>query len=340
MNYIVLDLEWNQADGKIDKAGCLPFEIVEIGAVKLNRRMAIVSEFEELVKPKIYPHLHYMTSQIVHLDSKDLENARSFEEVMSDFLEWCGKDYMFCIWGTLDLTELQRNMCFYGMDELSSKPLPFIDVQKLFSIAYEDGKIRRALEFGVDYLDIYKDQPFHRAKNDAYYTAKVLEKIHKKHREVESYISYDLFMVPQDEKDEIKVRFKTYFKYISREFSDKTEAMSDEDVSSTKCYICGRPTHKIVKWFSVNGRHYYYAGQCKRHGYMKCKVRMKKADDGNVYVVKTMKIVDEASVNDIRDKQEKLRLQRAEKRHRDSSSATTNEEIVEELLSYSDNDPS
>lgn len=324
MNYIVLDLEWNQADGKIDMG--LPFEIVEIGAVKLNRRMAIVDEFEELIKPKVYPKMHYMTSRIVHLDNEDLEKGGSFVDVMNRFLEWCGKDYTFCIWGTLDLTELQRNMMFYGMDELTTKPLPFLDIQKLFSIAYEDGKVRRALEYAVDYLDIEKNQAFHRAKNDAYYTAKVLEKIHKRHRSVENYVSYDLFMVPRDESEEVKVRFKTYFKYISREFADKTEAMSDEDVSSTKCYICGKPTRKIVKWFSVNGRHYYYAGECKRHGYMKCKVRMKKADDGNVYVVKTKKIISLDEVEEIRDKQEKLRAQRQERRHNKNNDSTDNTE--------------
>jgi len=326
MNYIVLDLEWNQADGKIDKSGCLPFEIVEIGAVKLNRWMNITGEFEELIKPKIYPHLHHMTSKIVNIESKDFENARSFVEVMEDFLKRCGKDYIFCIWGTLDLTELQRNMIFYGMDELSTKPLPFLDIQKLFSIAYEDGKVRRALEYGVDFLNIKKDQPFHRAKNDAYYTAKVFEQIHKKHKDVESYQSYDLFMTPQSEEDEIKVRFKTYFKYISREFMDKTEAMSDEEVSSTKCYICGKPTKKIVKWFSVNGRHYFFVGECKRHGYMKCKVRMKKADDGNVYVVKTQKIVNADVVEDIRQRQDKLRQQRQERRHRETENSDSYDE--------------
>lgn len=325
MKYIVLDLEWNQSDGKGGPGG-LPFEIVEIGAVKLNYWMKQTGEFEELIKPRIYPHLHYMTSQIVHLDKEDFENADNFEEVMKRFQKWCGKDYIFCIWGTLDLTELQRNMCFYGMEELSTKPLPFLDVQKLYSIAFEDGKIRRSLEYAVDEMNIPKTVPFHRAKNDAYYTAKVLELIHKKHREVESYKSYDLFMVPQDKSDEVKVRFRTYFKYISREFTDKTEAMSDKDVSSTRCYLCNKPTRKIIKWFSVNGRHYYYVGQCPKHGYMKCKVRMKKADDGNVFVVKTKKIVDEPTVNDIREKQEKLRLQRAERRHRESSSDTETEQ--------------
>ena len=317
MKYIVMDLEWNQADGKVYQDGGLPFEIVEIGAVKLNRFMRMTGEFEELVKPKIYTHIHYMTSQIVHLDAEDLEKGRSFVDVMTDFLKWCGNNYIFCIWGTLDLTEIQRNMCFYGMEELTDKPLAFLDVQKLYSIAYEDGKIRRSLEYAVDELNIKKDLPFHRAKNDAYYTAKVLEMIHKKHREVESYISFDLFMVPQCKEDEVRIKFKTYYKYISREFNDKTEAMEDKEVSSTKCYLCGKPTKKVVKWFSVNGRHYYYVGSCDKHGYMKCKIRMKKADDGNVFAVKTQKIVGEKAVEEIKEKQEKLRLQRAEKRHKE-----------------------
>ena len=201
------------------------------------------------------------------------------------------------------------------MDELTNKPLPFLDVQKLYSLAYEDGKTRRALEFAVDELNIKKDEPFHRANNDAYYTAKVLERIHKEHSDVESYVSYDLFMLPQDKKDEVKVKFKTYSKYISREFADKTEAMQDKMVSSTKCCVCGRATKKLIRWFSVNGRHYYYVGVCKRHGYVKAKVRMKKADDGNVYVIKTLKLIDEEAALEIHDKQDKLRLQRLEKRH-------------------------
>lgn len=316
MKYIVFDLEWNQADGKHAEDGMLPFEIVEIGAVKLNRKMQIIDKFDEVIKPKIYPHMHYMTTKIVPLDKETLENGGEFPDVMNRFLKWCGRDYKFCIWGTLDITELQRNMCFYGMEELATKPLPYLDVQKLYSLACEDGKSRRSLEYVIDELEIEKDQPFHRADSDAYYTAKVLHYIHKKHKEVEDYISFDLYNVPQSEKDEVKVKFKTYSKYISREFADKTEAMNDKMVSSTKCCICGKPTKKVVKWFSVNGHHYFYVGLCKKHGYVKAKVRMKKAEDGNVFVVKTMKLIDETAVLEIREKQDKLRLQRAEKRHK------------------------
>lgn len=318
MNYIVLDLEWNQAPGKIDKGCGVPFEIVEIGAVKLNKKLEIIDKFEQIIKPQIYHTIHYMTSKIIHLDEEALSSGKPFPEVMEEFLKWCGNDYRFCIWGTLDLTELQRNMCYYGMDELTNKPLPFLDIQKLYSLAYEDGKIRRALEVAIDALNIEKSEDFHHAYSDAYYTALVFQKIRRDAKKVEDYISYDLFMPPQSKKDEIRVKFKTYTKFISREFESKQTAMEDKTVISMRCYHCGRATKKIIKWFSVNGHHYYAVGYCSWHGYVKGKIRMKKADDGNVYVVKTMKIIPESEVIEIQNKQDKLRLQRAERRHKNS----------------------
>ena len=39
MNYIVLDLEWNQSNtGDEEEAKQIPFEIIDFGAIKLNNR--------------------------------------------------------------------------------------------------------------------------------------------------------------------------------------------------------------------------------------------------------------------------------------------------------------
>ena len=55
MNYIVLDLEWNQCPyGKSREEERLPFEIVEIGAVKMNEQKEIIDTFHILVKPIVY----------------------------------------------------------------------------------------------------------------------------------------------------------------------------------------------------------------------------------------------------------------------------------------------
>ena len=41
MDYIILDLEWNQAaDSRDERSRMLTFEIIEIGAVKMNSRMS------------------------------------------------------------------------------------------------------------------------------------------------------------------------------------------------------------------------------------------------------------------------------------------------------------
>ena len=47
MNYIVFDLEWNQSPGgKKYSNSRLPFEIIEIGAVKMNEQREVVDVFQ------------------------------------------------------------------------------------------------------------------------------------------------------------------------------------------------------------------------------------------------------------------------------------------------------
>lgn len=305
MNYIVLDLEWNQSStGEEEVTKVLPFEIVEIGAIKLNGGRDMVSEFSELVKPQVYHEMHHITSRLIHLQMEQLEQGRPFTDVAAQFFDWCGEDYIFCTWGPLDLTELQRNIRYYGMEPLSDGPFKFLDVQKLFSIAYEDRKSRRTLEHAIDYLNIEKDIPFHRAFSDAYYTAKVLARLDEK---VLGNYSFDVFHIPQDKKSEIYVQFDTYAKYISRGFSDKARAMEDRTVNSTRCCLCHRNLRKKIRWFTPNGKHYYSVSYCDRHGYMKSKIRLRKSEDKMVYVVKTEKFITEAEVESIRDKQKKSR---------------------------------
>ncbi|MCR5788831.1 MAG: exonuclease domain-containing protein [Lachnospiraceae bacterium] len=314
MNYIVFDLEWNQSSARQSREYGLPFEILEIGAIKLNKRLKVIDQFQAVIKPQIYHYIHHITTKIIHLTEEELQNGKPFPVAMNEFLTWCGRDFVFCIWGTSDITELQRNMMYYGMDMLADGPLLYCDIQKFFSIAYEDGKKRRALETAVDFLGIEKDHPFHGAYDDAYYTAKVFKRINSYKPRTKRYVSYDVFIAPRTEKDEIEVNFKTYAKYISREFPDKTVAIEDKKVSEMKCYKCGRAATPRIKWFSVNGKHYYCVSYCKRHGFLKGKVRMKKTDDGSIYVVKTTKLVTKEVAQEIAKKQDKLRLQRMEKR--------------------------
>ncbi len=303
MNYIVLDLEWNQSNtGSEEAVAQMPFEIIEIGAIKLSDAYVMISEFCELVKPQVYQEMHHITSRLIHLQMEELERGKPFPEVTQRFLDWCGEEYTFCTWGSLDLVELQRNMRFYNMTPLSESPVPFLDVQKLFSIAYEDRKSRRALEYAIDYLKLEKDIPFHRAFSDAYYTAKVLARIAESNPEVLKNVSYDVFHPPKTREAEVKVQFDTYMKYISRTFADKKEAFADKEVSSSKCYLCRCNLRKKIRWFTPNGRHYYCVAYCDKHGYLKGKIRIRKTEDGRVYVVKTTKFITREEVDQIAER--------------------------------------
>lgn len=311
MNYIVMDLEWNQGDAGFEEGKEeLLFEIVEIGAVKLDQSGIMAGEFSELVKPAVYHHMHQMTGKLIHLRMRELEKGRPFVQVAEGFLEWCGKEpYQFCTWGGMDLTELQRNMKFHHMEALSDGPIAFLDVQKLFSIAYEDGKSRRALESAVDFLRLEKDVPFHRALSDAFYTAKILGRILEEKSEVLKNLSYDVFHLPADKKSELKIQFDTYLKYISREFGSKSEAFTDREVVSSRCYLCHRNLRKKENWFTPNGKNYYCLAYCEKHGYLKGKIRLRKSEDGGLYVVKTTKLISEAEADSIKERSRHIKAQ-------------------------------
>lgn len=311
MDYVILDLEWNQSPDENEDIN-LNFEIIEIGAIKLNTAKVMISEFSQLVRPQVYKELHRFTSKLIHLQMRELERGRPFPEVAEEFLDWCGEDYIFCTWGSQDLTELQNNMKYYGMKTLSDRPIRFLDIQKLFSLAFEDGKSRRTLEYAVDYLKIEKDIPFHRAFSDAYYTGKVLAMI-KDEKVLEKY-SYDIFNPPRTREEEIQVQFDNYAKYISRVFPSKIEAFHDREVVSSKCYLCHCNLKKKIKWFSPNGRNYYCLAKCEKHGFLKGKIRVKKAEDEGVFIVKTTKLITSAEADTIVERQNRAREIRKNKR--------------------------
>ena len=64
--------------------------------MKLNSEKEEVGRFSELIKPKVYKNINHITGSIVHLKIGELNQARSFEMVMKEFLTWCGEDYIFC----------------------------------------------------------------------------------------------------------------------------------------------------------------------------------------------------------------------------------------------------
>lgn len=314
MNYIIFDLEWNQSPrGKDGENPKIPFEILEIGAVKVNNKGQILDTFRRIIKPQIYNELHYIIRDITGFTMKQLRKGDSFKRVASDFLDWCGDEYMFCTWGSLDVFELLRNMDYYHMD-LPNKSVYYINLQKIYSLMYENSAtVSRSLEYAVEYLHIPISTGFHRAMEDAMYTALVFAKLDIS--VIEANFSIDCYVHPATKDDEFTQVFHDCSKYLSIEFENKNDALKDKDVSSTICYKCGRRTRKKIRWFSDNAKTYYCLAHCPEHGYISGQIRMKKGHGDNCFVIKKLMITDDIGADNIRQKQQDIKERRKRKRN-------------------------
>ncbi len=315
MNYIILDLEWNQCPyGKKKEDPKLPFEIIEIGAVKLNSNFEEEDTFHETIKPVLYRKLHYMTRSVIHMTEKDFEGKRTFPPVFADFLNWCGSAPVFCTWGPGDMTELQRNVRWHmNHGTLTGNwpfPFPFFyrDIQKIFSYVHEDGRKRRSLEWAVEYLHLEKREEFHSAFSDACYTARILQLLPQD--AVKKYTSIDNYNTPQKRSEEILVNYDGYTKFISKAFHDREAVMKDRVVTSTRCLICGQKIKRTIRWFSDNGRNYLCIAHCPEHGDFRGKIRIRQNADQDWYVVKTIRAANQEDIDMVLKKQETLRHRR------------------------------
>lgn len=311
-HYIVLDLEWNQSPmGKDSSADRLPFEIIEIGAVKLNSGLQIVSEFRRLIRPRVYREMHFIISEVTHMSIEELnQEGTSFMNAMKEFLEWCGTDYSLCTWGPMDLTELQRNIVYHGMEIPFGWPLLYYDVQKIYALVKGQGQ-RESLDRAVEELGLAEERPFHRALDDAYYTGRVMGAMD--FYSMVEYVSVDYYRVPETEEEEIYLEFPSYAKYVSRQFEYREQVMEERRMTDMVCYKCRRMLRKKIRWFSANQKFYFCLAICPEHGLFKGKIRIKKTEDGQVYAVKTVKQVDEEGARAVEIKKEETKKKRSER---------------------------
>ena len=315
MNYIVLDLEWNQCpDGREGKVEHLPFEIMEIGAVKLDEDFREVGEFHRLIRPQVYPELHYKILEVTHMDPERLkQSGLTFSQAAREFFNWCGKDCRFVTWGSMDLTELQRNMTYYQVESPFPRPLLYYDAQKLYCLLYGDGKTKLSLDQAVADQGLESDEPFHQALDDARYTGRILARMD--FQKVRPYVSVDYYRLPVSREEEVFLRFPDYTKYVSIIFPDREKALQDKVVTDMVCPMCNRMLRKKVRWFPLGQRSCYGLAVCPEHGLVRGKIRVRREEYGGTYVIKTMKPATEEEADFIRQKHEEGRKKRNTRNH-------------------------
>lgn len=188
MKYIIFDLEFNQSLKSENKVQELPFEIIQIGALKLNESFETISEFNMLIKPKVYKTVHPYVQELTKITDEMIASANGFDYMYSEFLKFIeNDDVTFVTWGTADLRELYKNIIYFN---LSSENLPksYIDIQQYASKYFNaPSNSRIGLRNAIDFLNIPINIGFHDAFNDAYYTSEVFKKLFTNEIEVNLY---------------------------------------------------------------------------------------------------------------------------------------------------------
>ena len=179
MQYIVLDLEWNQPlspQRMIREPFNLGGEIIQFGAVKIDslEELNITDRYSEIVRPVFYTKMNKNVTEVTDLTDEDIAQGRPFEVVCKEFLEWCGEDSAFITWSNNDIYMLEDNMIIHKMD-VEGLPECY-DVQLLFDdqITQEDRNF--ALAYAMWNFDI-KPERTHDALNDAINTVAVMRKL-------------------------------------------------------------------------------------------------------------------------------------------------------------------
>lgn len=86
MQYIIFDLEFNQSketkEERKDKEIKLIFEIIQIGAVKVDKDFNIISKFNALIKPTLYTELHPYVENLTNINISNLKKLRCFQRFL------------------------------------------------------------------------------------------------------------------------------------------------------------------------------------------------------------------------------------------------------------------
>lgn len=93
-------------------------EIIQIGAVKiLDGQTAIHAEFNQYIKPKLFPELSKYCRSLTGIDQNSINLAATFPEVIEAFKNWIQEDdYRLWSWGDWDKKQLKQDGMLHGID--------------------------------------------------------------------------------------------------------------------------------------------------------------------------------------------------------------------------------
>ena len=283
MDYIVLDMEWNQPwPGSPSSKKVLPVqirgEIIQIGAVRVTEDQQVADEFQIMVKPKYYRHLNRRVSKLTGIKETRLkEEGVPFPYAMEQFQAWCGEDIVFLTWGFDDIGILRENLQLYGMQTGWTEK--WYNAQMIFNAQTDGSTAQKALKTAMEMSGIEASRPAHDALGDAYHTALICAKLDLKRGAAE----YDQALKSHENGFHGAELPGCICRQVYYDFADKRAALSAMSGEENKCPVC---EGKMLgsRWFAQPGHRYMDLATCPEHGKFLIRVRLSEQPDGLVRV--------------------------------------------------------
>lgn len=276
MNYIVLDLEWNQYLSRQpcprNKKGVyLRNEIIQIGAVRLDDNFRPADTFKIAVRLPHGKKISAHVAKIVQISQEDLQNGTLFPEAARRFRAFCGEDCTFLVWGFDDIPILRQNLQYYYMDdEWAAK---WYNLQLIFSAQHALPLRQIALTKAAEMLQISLDLPMHDALNDALYTAHIASALDMP-RGLAEYKA-----PPPPKPDPTVLCDNKHFRCNA----PQEDALKDVALNYIPCPVCGVPLADKQEWIAIAQDKYAMMARCETHGNYVIRIFFTPNRDGSLH---------------------------------------------------------
>ena len=283
MNYIVLDMEWNQPwPGSPSAKKVLPVpirgEIIQIGAVRITEDRQVADEFQIFIKPKFYRHLNRRVSKLTGIKEAQLrEEGVPFPEAMEQFRAWCGEDIVFLTWGFDDIGILRENLQLYKLDTAFTDR--WYNAQMVFNAQTDGSTSQKALKTAMETFGIEATRPAHDALGDAYHTALICARLDLQRGAAE----YDAAVKSHENGFHGAELPGCIARQVFYDYPDKRSALAAMSGEENLCPLCGGRMLGS-RWFSQPGHRYMDLATCPEHGKFLIRVRLSTQPDGSVRV--------------------------------------------------------
>lgn len=298
MDYISLDLEWNQAypeqlEAVQKRLGTrLRGEVIQIGAVKLDAEMRIVGSYSVIVRPRFFRHINRHVARLTGITQDMIDLGLSLPEASERFRRWCGEDYAFLTWGPDDIPMLEDNFRAQGVDV--SWLHRVYDLQKIYNRQTDGSHKQRSLEFVMEQFNLPQNLPAHDALNDAYFTALVAQKLDVPKGVADYDRTNDLSdgVLLFDVSGDADVGAKGY--------RTAYEAVHDTALTEPTCPLCGESLDFPERMVHMKGQKYLRIMVCPTHGNLLLDLRVTRNLNETFRVRRTIRILDEETESKVR----------------------------------------